>query len=292
MIDLAQIIRPRWLSLVVVFSISSGVLADVGQAFRVCADPNNLPFSAITQEGFENRIAEIWARELGLPLEYTWFPQRRGFVRNTLRALDESGVEYKCDVVMGVAAGFDQLLTTKPYYRSTYALVYAKGRGLDEVTSGKHFINLNPEIRNGLRIGAFTPTPGTKWLARHGMTDQMVAFVAMSGDPEAYPGEIIEKELAGERLDAAIVWGPIAGYFAKRAEGVEIMVVPLESEPGIQFDFAISAGVRYGDGERKRLLEDLMQRTDAPMQAVFADYNVPLLDIVSTGDTAQLPDDD
>ncbi len=285
-------IRRQWPMLVVAYGLAVAALADEGQAFRVCADPNNLPFSAMTLDGLENKIAALWARELDLPLEYTWFPQRRGFVRNTLKAPDESGDGYKCDVVMGVAAGFDQLLTTRPYYRSTYALVYTKGRGLDDVTSGKQFISLNPEIRDRLRIGAFTPTPGAKWLARHGMTEQMVAFVAMSGDPDAYPGEIIEKELAGGRLDAAIVWGPIAGFFAKRAEGVEIVIIPLESEPGIQFDFAISAGVRYGDGERKRALEELMRKTASPVQAIFAAYNVPLLDIVPDTDLAALPDDD
>jgi quinoprotein dehydrogenase-associated probable ABC transporter substrate-binding protein len=282
----------HWLLPVVACGLSISASAYEGQAFRVCADPNNLPFSASTQDGFENKIAEIWAHELGLPLEYTWFPQRRGFIRNTLKAANTSGDGFKCDIVMGVAAGVDSLLTTTPYYRSTYALVYAKGRGLDEVTSGKHFINLNPEIRDRLKIGAFTPTPGAKWLARHGMIEQMVAYVAMSGDPEAYPGEIIEKELAGGRLDAAIVWGPIAGYFAKRAEGGKIIVIPLESEPGIQFDFAIAAGVRYGDGDGKRVLEELMHNTAAPMQAVFAAYNVPLLDMAGATDPAQMRDDD
>lgn len=244
----------------------------------------------MTQDGLENKIAEIWARELGLPLEYTWFPQRRGFIRNTLKALNESGTSYKCDVVMGVATGFDQLMTTRPYYRSTYALVYLKDRGLDGVSSGGDFVNLDPEVRNGLRIGAFTPTPGAKWLARHGMTAQMVGFVAMSGDPEAYPGEIVEKELANGNLDAAIVWGPIAGFFAKQAGAgdPELAVIPLESEPGIQFDFAISAGVRYGDSERKQLLEDLISRTEAQMLEVLTNYNVPLLNL----DGARWPDDD
>ncbi len=282
----------RWLLLTLAYGMSVNAFAYEGQAFRVCADPNNLPFSASTQDGFENKIAEIWAGELGLPLEYTWFPQRRGFIRNTLKAMDKSGFEYKCDVVMGVASAFDQLLTTKPYYRSTYALVYAKGRGLDEVSSGSQFINLNPEIRDSLKIGAFTPTPGAKWLARHGMTEQMVAFVAMSGDPEAYPGEIIEKKIAGGILDAAIIWGPIAGYFAARTEGIEIVVIPLESEPGIKFDFAISAGVRYGDGERKRALENLMDQTAKRMQAVFTSYNVPLLDLSAAPDLSQFDDDD
>ncbi|MDH3546673.1 MAG: quinoprotein dehydrogenase-associated putative ABC transporter substrate-binding protein [Gammaproteobacteria bacterium] len=268
------------------------ISADEGQAFRVCADPNNLPFSAISLDGLENKIAQIWADELGLSLEYTWFPQRRGFIRNTLRAVNESGTDYKCDVVMGVAAGFDQLVTTIPYYRSTYALVFVKGRGLDDVTSGRQFVNLNPDVRDQLKIGAFTPTPGVKWLARHGMTEQTVAFVAMSGDPEAYPGEIVEKELASGNLDAAIVWGPIAGFFAKRAQDVEMVVIPLVSEPGIQFDFAISAGVRYGDGERKKVLEGLIRSTAVSMREVLDAYNVPLLENVQATNTARLPDDD
>ena len=282
----------RCIVLLISLILSANTLAQGASAFRVCADPNNLPLSAKNRDGFENMIAELWAKELGLPIEYTWFPQRRGFIRNTLKALNESGSEYKCDVVMGVASGFDRLLTTKPYYRSTYALVYAKGRNLDNVTSGEDFINLNPEIRNRLKIGAFTPTPGVKWLARHGMTEQLVAFLAMSGDPGAYPGEIVEKELADGRLDAAVIWGPMAGFFAKRASGVELVVIPLESEPGIQFDFAISAGVRYGDSERKRVLEELMRKTAAPMEAIFAAYNVPLLDIVPDTDLTVLPDDD
>ncbi|MDH3747560.1 MAG: quinoprotein dehydrogenase-associated putative ABC transporter substrate-binding protein [Gammaproteobacteria bacterium] len=279
------------LLLIVACVLSSNSSANEGRAFRVCADPNNLPLSAKSLDGLENKIAEIWAKKLGLPLQYTWFPQRRGFIRNTLKALNESGSAYKCDVVMGVAAGFDQLATTMPYYRSTYALVFVKGRGLDDVTSGRQFVNLNPEVRDQLKIGAFTPTPGVKWLARYGMTEQLVPFLAMSGDPEAYPGEIIEKELASGNLDAAIVWGPIAGFFAKRSE-VEMVVIPLVSEPGIQFDFAISAGVRYGDGERKDVLEGLIRSTAAPMREVLEAYNVPLLDPVRATNTAQLPDDD
>lgn len=281
----------RCVVLLIGLGLSTSALAEEASAFRVCADPNNLPFSAKSRDGLENRIAELWAQELGLPIEYTWFPQRRGFVRNTLKALNESGA-YKCDVVIGVATGSDGLLTTKPYYRSTYALVYAKGRNLDDVASGKDFINLNPEIRQRLRIGAFTPTPGVKWLARHGMNEQLVPFLAMSGDPETYPGEIVEKELAEGRLDAAIVWGPIAGFFAKRAKPVKLAVIPLQSEPGIQFDFAISAGVRYGDSERKQVLEELMRKTAAPMLTIFAAYDVPLLDIAPGTDPVQASDDD
>lgn len=282
----------RCACLLIVLGFSAVALAERPPAFRVCADPNNLPLSSRNQNGFENRIAELWADELGLPIEYTWFPQRRGFVRNTLRAPHESGDGFKCDIVMGVAASSDELLTTRPYYRSTYALVYARGRNMDGVRSGQDLINLQPDIRNHLKIGAFTPTPGVKWLARYGMTEQTVAFVAMSGDPDAYPGQVLEKELAKGQLDAAVIWGPMAGYFARRVKGEELVVIPLQSEPGIQFDFAIAAGVRYGDGERKRLLEDLMIKTAAPIQEILAEYNVPLLDIESDADSAESSDDD
>lgn len=267
-------------------------LAYDGKAFRVCADPNNLPFSSRTLDGLENKIAELWAHQLNLPLEYTWFPQRRGFIRNTLKAPNAMGDAYKCDVVMGIASGSDELLTTTPYYRSTYALVYARGRILDEVTSAEDFVGLRRRLRDRLKIGAFTPTPGVTWLARHGMTEQMVAFPAMSGDPEAYPGEIVEKELVEGRLDAVVIWGPIAGYFAKNASQVELAIIPLQSEPGIRFDFAISAGVRYGEGERKREIENLIRETSAEVRGILTSYNVPLLDIVPDTNSSASRDDD
>jgi len=257
-------------------------------AFRVCADPNNLPFSHKNLNGFENRLAELWAKRLGLQLEYTWFPQRMGFVRNTLRSKNEQN-EYKCDVVMGIADGYDLLLTTRPYYRSTYALVYVKGRGLDDVESGEDFANLDEERKSSLRIGAFDATPGPAWLSRHGMLRQMVAYHAQSGDPDEYPGEILEQALTDNELDAAIIWGPIAGYFAKQADAVEMVVIPLESEPGARFDFAISAGVRHGDHEAKEQLEQLMDETSEEIRALLESYNVPVLE--AAGETPN-PEDD
>lgn len=245
--------------------------------FRVCADPNNLPFSHKNLQGFENKLAGLWSERLGLQLEYTWFPQRMGFVRNTLRSKNERN-EYKCDVVMGVAEGYDQLMTTKPYYRSTYALVYVKGRGLDEVQSGEDFLNLDDERKAGLRIGAFDKTPGPAWLSRHGMLEQMAPYQAMSGDPDYYPGKILEQALVEGAVDAAIVWGPIAGYFAQQAEKVEMVVIPLQSEPGVKFDFAISAGVRRGENDAKDRLERLMDETSGEIQALLESYNVPLLE--------------
>ena len=262
--------------LIAVAIFAQPAAAQEREAFRVCADPNNLPFSHKNLKGFENQLAEMWADHLGLEVQYTWFPQRMGFVRNTLRSKNEHN-EYKCDVVMGVAEGFDQLMTTKPYYRSTYALVYIKGRKLDDIQSGRDLLNLDAERKADLRIGAFDKTPGPAWLQRHNMLDQMESYQAMSGDPEDYPGEILEQALVDGDVDAAIIWGPIAGYFAKQTQEVEMVVIPLESEPGVQFAYGISAGVRRGDDEGKAQLEQLMDETDQQIQALLLSYNVPLL---------------
>ena len=257
-------------------------------AFRVCADPNNLPFSHRNERGFENRLAELWADRLGLEVEYTWFPQRLGFVRNTLRAKTQDG-EYKCDVVMGMVSGYELLVTTKPYYRSTYALVYVKGRGLDDIQSSDDFLKLDESRRAQLKIGAFDRTPGVTWLARNGFSRQVVPFPAMSGDPANYPGEAVEKALVAGQLNAVVIWGPIAGYFARQAEGHELEILPLESEPGIRFDFPISAGVRHGDSAGKAEIEKLIDETSAEIEALLADYNVPLLEL---GEYVEREDDD
>lgn len=248
------------------------------EAFRVCADPNSMPLSNSKGEGYENRIAELFAADLGVPLEYTWFPQRMGFIRNTLRAPDPDRDGYKCDVVMGVPEGFDLVVTTKPYYRSTYAMVFQKNQeGLANVSNEQDFLALDGSIKNTLRIGIFAGTPAATWLSRYGLMKQAVAFPAMSGDPAEYPGQLVERELTNDNIDVAILWGPIAGYFTERLQDADLALVPLASEPGIQFDFPIAMGVRYGDKERKQALEELIDRNAAKIEAVLQEYNVPLL---------------
>jgi quinoprotein dehydrogenase-associated probable ABC transporter substrate-binding protein len=266
-----------------IFSIAAALLAAPAGAqapwpsLKVCADPNNLPFSNRSGEGFENKLAEIWARELGVEVEYTWFPHRRGFERHTLTAEDPERGGYKCDVIVGVPAGYDLAMTTRPYYRSAYALVYVAGSELD-IRSPEDLIDLPRAARDALRIGVFTPSPAAEWLARHGMHEQMVAYSALDGDPDVYPGKIIENELLAGELDAAILWGPIAGYFAARAQPKKVAVVPLRSEPGIQFEFAMAAGVRFGERESRARLEDLMARTAAETIALFAEYHIPVIE--------------
>jgi mxaJ protein len=248
------------------------------QSFRVCQDPNNLPFSSLKGEGIENKIAELFAKDLGLPVEYYSFPQRLAFVRNTLR-YKLPGEDFRCDIIMGVPAGFDQVSATRPYYRSTYALVYAQGRGLDGVQSIDEFLKLDPARLRKLRIGLYDRSPASEWLNRHQLVEQGVPYPIMSPNPEQYPGEILEKELAGGKLDAVIVWGPIAGYFAKKVTQPRLVVLPMRSEPGVKFDFPMAMGVRYGEREWKQQIESLIEKRQTEITAILRDFNVPLLEL-------------
>jgi quinoprotein dehydrogenase-associated probable ABC transporter substrate-binding protein len=247
------------------------------EALRVCQDPNNLPFSNTAAEGIENRIAEVFGKALGLPVTYYSFPQRLAFIRNTLR-YKLPGQDYPCDIVMGVPMGYDQVSATKPYYRSTYALVFAQGKGLDGVKSGADFLALGePKLRQ-LRIGVYDRSPASDWLSRHGLVDSGVPYQIMNADPQQYPGEIVEKDLAAGKLDVAIVWGPIAGYFAKRVKSPALTVVPLKSEPGVKFDFQMAMGVRYGEREWKQQVESLIDAKQGEIKAILQEFGVPLVD--------------
>lgn len=246
------------------------------KSFRVCSDPANLPFSNQAGEGFENKIAELLAGKIGLPLEYYYFPQRMNFVRNTLRFKlpDE---DYRCDVIMGVPVGFEQVSATSAYFRSTYALVYAKGRKLDGVTSAADLLALGEKLK-GVRIGVYDRSPGTAWLAHHGIVDSGVPYRMLNARPDFYPGEIIEKDLVAGDIDAAIVWGPVAGNAARRVTDQELVVVPLKSEPGVKFDFAVAMGVRFGESGWKRTIETLIAENQAQILQILKEYRVPLVD--------------
>ena len=247
------------------------------QALRVCQDPNNLPFSNVEGAGIENRIAEVFGKALGLPVQYYSFPQRLAFIRNTLR-YKLPGQDYPCDIVMGVPVGYDQVSATKPYYRSTYALVFPQGQGLDQVKSGDDFLKLDPARLGKLRIGIYDRSPASDWLKLHSLVERGVPYPIMNADPQQYPGEIIEKDLAAGKIDAAIVWGPIAGYFVQRVKSPRLTVVPLKSEPGVRFDYEMAMGVRYGEREWKQKIEALIDSQQAAIQAILKDYGVPLVD--------------
>jgi quinoprotein dehydrogenase-associated probable ABC transporter substrate-binding protein len=263
--------------------VSAQVSQDAGgapslKAFRVCQDPNNLPFSNTRGEGIENRIAEVFGKALNLPVTYYSFPQRLAFIRNTLR-YKLPGQDYPCDIVMGVPVGFgDGVSVTKPYYRSTYALVITKSKGMENVASASDFLALDPAKLKGLRIGLYDRSPAGAWLEQHKLVDAGVPYPIMNPDPQQYPGEIIEKDLANGKIDAAIVWGPIAGYFAQRVKSVQLAVLPLKSEPGVQLDYEMAMGVRYGEREWKQQVEGLIESRQADIQAILKEYGVPLVD--------------
>lgn len=261
------------------------------KALRVCQDPNNLPFSSLAGEGIENKIAELFARELGLKVEYFSFPQRMAFIRNTLR-YKLPGDDYRCDIVMGVPAGFDQVSATKPYYRSTYALVFPKQGPLAAVKKADDFAMLPMETLKKLRIGLFDRTPASEWLSRRGLIEQGVPYRLLNADPDQYPGEIIEKELAAGKIDVAVVWGPLAGFYAKRVKSPELAVVPLKSEPGVKFDFEMAMGVRYGEKPWKDQIEKLLVSKKSEIRAILADFNVPMIDengrLVGSSDPASM----
>lgn len=245
---------------------------------RVCQDPNNLPFSNRALQGFENKIAVLLAADLGWQIAYTWYPQRMGFIRNTLRAKEPGTDTYKCDLVTGVAAGFDLGATTRPYYRSAYAMAYVKGKGLDSVQTLEDLLKLPPERLATLRLGVFAGSPVTEWLLDHGLIERMVSYQAQSGDPAEYPGEMVEKDLAHGAIDIAFIWGPIAGYFARQSTNVPIVAIPLTPHPGVQFEFDIAMATRFGEAAYKQRIDEAIARNRPQINAILAQYGVPLLE--------------
>lgn len=247
------------------------------RVLRVCQDPNNLPLSSRDGTGLENRIAQLFADKLGWKLEHTWYPQRMGFIRNTLKAKLPDSDRYKCDLVTGVAAGFDMGMTTKPYYRSTYAMAYVKGKGLDSVHVPEDLLKLDPARLKTLRIGAFVRTPAVDWLLRHGLIDQMVSYQHQTGDPEQYTGEVVDHDLANGKIDVVIAWGPIVGYFAKHAKPEAPMaVVPFHADgSGLRYDFDIAMAVRHGDKALRDRIDGLIDSSRPEIAALLQEYGVP-----------------
>lgn len=281
--------RPNWLPLLAGVACALAWLPGPASAqpapqpgddkvLRVCQDPNNLPLSNRALDGFENKIAALFAQQLGWKLEHTWFPQRIGFIRNTLRAKEENSDRYKCDLVIGVAKGFDLAATTRPYYHSSYAMAYVKGKGLDQVRSLDDLVALDPVQRKKLRIGAFAGSPVTDWLLQNGLMEQVNWYQSQTGDAEQYPGEIIEKDLANGKIDVAFAWGPIAGYFAKKARVAPIVAIPLASKPGLKFDFEIAMAVRQSDKDFRQRIDQLIVANEAKIHAILEQYGVPLIE--------------
>jgi mxaJ protein len=259
---------------------AQGMPRDAGEAkvLRVCQDPNNLPFSNMEQRGLENRIAVLFATRLGWKLEHTWYPQRMGFIRNTLRAKVPDTEQYKCDLVTGVSTDFELGLTTRPYYRSTYAMAYLKGRGLDSIKTPEDLLRLEPARLRSLKIGAFARTPAVDWLLRNGLIDQMVPYQHQTGDPDQYPGQVIDHDLAEGKLDVVLAWGPIVSYFARQSSARPMAVVLfMPDATGLRYDFSIAMAVRHGDKALRDQIDSLIESSRPEIQALLEEYGVPSL---------------
>lgn len=259
--------------------ISLSFTATAEEKFRVCADPLHPPYSSKALDGYENKIAELFAKELNQQLEYYWFPQRIGFIRNTLKSQIDNTEQYKCDVVMGLPVGFDFAKTTKPYYHSTYALVIAKGRGWDDISKPSQLSNLSLQREESLKIAMFDRGPGTTWLQKAGLLGQGIPYQTMTGDDKNNISMQIEKDLKARKIDMVILWGPMAGYVASQSPEGTYNIIPMTSTPSIKFDFSIAMGIRYGDNKRKVMLENLIDSNKEKIQAIISQYNVPLLPI-------------
>jgi quinoprotein dehydrogenase-associated probable ABC transporter substrate-binding protein len=241
---------------------SSAELVDPN-TFRVCADPRNLPFSDQAGEGFENKLAELFASKLGEPTSYTYYPQVIGFVRNTLDAL-------RCDVIMGVAVGDDLVQTTNPYYHTTYALVFRRDSGLDSIESLE-----DPRLK-GKHIGIVAGTPPATVLVERGLMALAKPYALTVDTRVESPTRTMAHDIATGTIDAGVLWGPIAGYYAQR-ETPHLVIAPLLKEQE-RMDFHIAMGVRRSDQDWKRRLNHLIAENQPAIDRILGDYGVPLVD--------------
>ncbi|MET0165240.1 MAG: substrate-binding domain-containing protein [Vicinamibacterales bacterium] len=235
-------------------------------ALRVCSDPANLPFSSEKQEGFENKIADIVAAELKLPVEYVWFPQATGFIRQTLSAK-------RCDLVMGYAQGDELVLNTNHYYRSTYTLILRRGIGLDGVDT------LSDPRLQGRRIGVIAGTPPASIMAMLGLIQHAKPYPLMVDRRYESPGERMIADIRSGEIDGGVLWGPMAGYFGGKHAGDVLDVVPLlKGDRGPRLAYRITFGVRHLEDDWKHQLNGVITKRQGEIDAVLLAFGVPLLD--------------
>jgi quinoprotein dehydrogenase-associated probable ABC transporter substrate-binding protein len=230
---------------------------------RVCADANNMPFSNDKGEGFENKIAELLAGDLGIPVRYTWFPDTIGFIRNTLGAR-------KCDLIIGTAAGNELVQNSNPYYRSTYAFLYRAD--VHPVTS------IDDPVLQSASIGIVAGTPPVTLLMQKGLLGHLRSYQLLVDTRFNSPGRDLAHDVATGAVDVGILWGPIAGYYAKQ-ETPPLVVTPLPAQEGpMQIDFRITMGMRPNEPEWKRTINGLIHKKQKEIDQILLSYGVPLLD--------------
>jgi quinoprotein dehydrogenase-associated probable ABC transporter substrate-binding protein len=235
------------------------------KVLRVCADPRNMPFSDEKGEGFENKLAELVAQKLGKSLAYTWYPQAPGFVRNTLGA-------YKCDVIMGYPQGNDVLQSTNPYYRTAYALMFRPASGLDGVDT-----LADPRLK-AKHIGIVAGTPPASLLAANGLMSNAKPYPLVIDTRVDSSAQAMMTDLAAGDIDAGVLWGPMAGYYAMKAKEPTSVVPLVKERGGPRLAYYITMGVRAADQEWKRQLNRLIVENQPAINGILTSFGVPLLD--------------
>jgi quinoprotein dehydrogenase-associated probable ABC transporter substrate-binding protein len=242
--------------------------------FRACGDPRNLPFSNEKGEGFENKLAELFAAKLGKKLSYSYFPQATGFVRMTLGS-------YRCDVIIGFPQGDDQAQLTIPYYRTTYALVFKPGSGLDDVTTIS-----DPKLKDK-RIGIVAKTPPSTSMAMNGLLAHAKSYPLFIDTRADSSAQAMIDDLVKGDIDVGILWGPMAGYYAKQATPPLTVVPLLKETTRSQMTYRIGMAVRPADQEWKRTLNRLITENQAEINKLLISYNIPILDESNVPITAE-----
>jgi mxaJ protein len=246
--------------------VSDAASLRAAPVLRVCADPDNMPFSNHKAEGFENKLAELIAARLGDELEYTWFTENTGYVPNTMG-------QGACDVVMGYAQGTGLIDDTNPYYHTSYVLITRED---DADLKGVETLS-DPRLKRK-RIGLFARTPPASILAMHGLISNAKPFEAYAGESQSKAAEAMIEEIASGKLDAGLLWGPVGGYYAQRA-AVPLSVVPLVKErAGPNTIYGITMGVRPDDPQWKHQINKVLADNQHDINVILQGYNVPVLD--------------
>jgi len=249
--------------------LASGAHAQVADlvshtALRVCADPSDLPFSDDKKEGFENKIAEVIGQDLGLPVTYVWFPRIGAFARQTLQ-------KRLCDLVTGTVSGDDEMDTTTPYYHSGYMIVSRADAGIDATAVG------NSALADK-KIGLIAATPPTDLLVRHDLMPRVTSYSLSVDSRFESPARQLVQDIVDRKIDVGLLWGPIAGYYISH-EHLPLKAAFLAAEPdSTRLDYRIAMGLRAGEPEWRRRINQAVQRRQAEIARILADYGVPLLD--------------
>lgn len=267
------------LTLIVRPVLADGHLPD-SEYFKVCADPYMLPMSNQDGEGYENKIAELLANKLGLKLKYEFFPQRIGFIRNTLRAESDSGLGYKCDIVINVPSSFELAATTEPYYTTSYALIFAKGGKLDSVTDPSMLLDAVKASKEKVKIGLSDVGAAQLWVFYNGLMSYITPYQGQPGNPKANPAKTLIDDIVAGKIDATVVMGQSAGYWAKQyKDKTELVVLPIKDDPErkIRLSYSFSMAVRYREKAWKETIDKLIKENQAEIEDILIDYNIPLI---------------